>query len=111
MKPKRCEFATSQPYAEAGPRSSSVPRRWRLLPGGATHFGSGWPAPQLSERVAVVAERSYAQPCAKQASVDRPGDRRGDPGVGSADGASADGERVARAGAEVSSHHATGRPG
>ena len=36
--------AASQPYALAGPRSSSVPRRCSELPGGATHLGSGWAA-------------------------------------------------------------------
>ena len=44
MKPNRGAFAASQPYAAGGPRSSSVPSRCSDLPGGATHFGSGWAA-------------------------------------------------------------------
>lgn len=40
----RFAFAASQPYADGGPRSSSVPRRWSDVPGRATHFGSGWSA-------------------------------------------------------------------
>ena len=41
MKWKRLAFAASQPYAAAGPRSSSVPSRCSDWPGRATHFGSG----------------------------------------------------------------------
>src|SRR6201994_3075157 len=39
--PKRVACASIQPYADSGPRSSSVAHRWREVPGGATHFGSG----------------------------------------------------------------------
>ena len=42
MKWKRRALRASQPYAAGGPRSSSVPNRCSDLPGGATHFGSGW---------------------------------------------------------------------
>jgi hypothetical protein len=44
MNPNRPQFAASQPYADGGPRSSSVPSRCSERPGGATHFGSGWRA-------------------------------------------------------------------
>jgi hypothetical protein len=46
VKPNSRGFASSQAYAAGGARSSSVPWRCGLMPGGATHFG---PDPYLSE--------------------------------------------------------------
>jgi len=72
-KPKRGAFAASQPYADGGPRSSSVPLRWRLWPGGATHRGSGFAANSracsASDRKALVIVS--ATPSARAAAARR----------------------------------------
>src|SRR5205085_9151859 len=70
-KPNLREFASSQPYADEGPRSSSVAHRCRECPGGATQVGSGWAAnsaacsaserkPELTPRVSPAALAAIA---------------------------------------------------
>ena len=66
-KPKRPAFAASQPYAEDGPRSSSVAQRCSEWPGGATQRGSGWRA----KSAACSASERYPETTTRSSSARR----------------------------------------
>jgi hypothetical protein len=70
---KRSALRASHPYADEGPKSSSVPSRCSDLPGGATYFGSGRrlysSACSASERYAEVMMKDT--PSARAAAANR----------------------------------------